>query len=213
MECIMFVGKYNKSVILTYAGVAISVFGMFLALNEHVNYAMLCLIIAGICDLFDGKIARMIKRTEEEESFGVQIDSLADMIDFVALPVVIFFGLGLSAWYHIALYALYTLCAIARLGYFNITVAGMKKEEPLKHYNGLPVTYAALIFPLIWLLTFVVSGQIFSIIYTAAIALVALLFVLNVKIAKPKGIAYIFFIVLAAGMIAFIIITGAGNGS
>lgn len=205
----MFVGKYNKSVILTYAGVAISVFGMFLALNKHVNYAMLCLIIAGICDLFDGKIARMCKRTEEEESFGIQIDSLADMIDFVAFPVIIFYGLGLTSWYHIALYILYTLCAIARLGFFNITVSGMKKEESLKYYNGLPVTYSALIFPLVWLLSFsAIPIAVFNIIYTAVIALVALLFVLNIKIAKPKGIAYIFFIVLAAGMISFIVYTG-----
>lgn len=209
----MFVGKYNKSVILTYAGVSISVFGMFLALNKHVNYAMLCLIIAGICDLFDGKIARMCKRTQEEESFGIQIDSLADMIDFVAFPVIIFYGLGLNSWYHIAMYAVFTLCAIARLGFFNITVAGLKKEEPLKYYNGLPVTYGALIFPLIWVLSFVVAPQVFKIIYTSAIALVGFLFILNIKIAKPKGIAYIFFIALAAGMIVFIIYMGAGNGS
>jgi CDP-diacylglycerol---serine O-phosphatidyltransferase len=204
----MFVGKYNKSVILTYAGVAISVFGIFLALNKHVNYAMLCLIVAGICDLFDGKIARMCKRTEEEESFGIQIDSLADMIDFVAFPVIIFYGLGLTSSFHIAIYVLYTLCAIARLGFFNITVAGLKKEEPLKYYNGLPVTYAALIFPLVWLLSFAVSAGLFGVIFTAAIALVALLFILNIKIAKPKGLAYIFFIVLAAGMISFIVYTG-----
>ena len=167
------------------------------------------MIVAGICDLFDGKIARMMKRTPEEKSFGVQIDSLADMIDFVALPVIIFYALGLTAWYHIALYIIYTLCAISRLGYFNISVEGVDTQEPVKHYRGLPVTYAALIFPLIWLLSFLLSAGVFGIVYTASMAAVALLFVTDIKIAKPRGAAYIFFLLLAIGMIAFILYTGA----
>jgi len=204
----MFIGKYNKSVILTYFGVALSIAGIVLALNNSIHYAMLCLIVAGICDLFDGKLARMMKRTPEEKSFGVQIDSLADMIDFVALPVIIFYALGLTAWYHIALYIIYTLCAISRLGYFNISVDGVDTQEPVKHYRGLPVTYAALIFPLLWLLSFVLTTGIFGIVYTVAVAVVALLFVADIKIAKPRGAAYIFFLVLALGMIAFIVYTG-----
>ena len=205
----MFIGKYNKSVILTYFGVGLAISGIVLALNNNIHYAMLCLIVAGICDLFDGKIARMMKRTPEEKSFGVQIDSLADMIDFVALPVIIFYALGLTAWYHIALYIIYTLCAISRLGYFNISVEGVDTQEPVKHYRGLPVTYAALIFPLIWLLSFLLSAGVFGIVYTASMAAVALLFVTDIKIAKPRGAAYIFFLLLAIGMIAFILYTGA----
>lgn len=204
----MFIGKYNKSVILTYVGVAISIFGMVLALNKNINYAMLCLIVAGICDLFDGQIARMIKRTEEEKSFGVQIDSLADMIDFIAFPIILFYALGLTSWYHIALYVVYALCGITRLGYFNIFVAGVMAEEPVKYYSGLPVTYAALIFPLVWLVSFVVRPGAFGIVFTATMALVALLFVLNIKIAKPRGAAYAFFMVLALAMISFIVYTG-----
>lgn len=204
----MFIGKYNKSVILTYIGVAVSIFGMILALNKSVHYAMLCLIVAGICDLFDGKIARMVKRTEEEKSFGVQIDSLADMMNFIAFPIVLFYALGLSSWYHIALYVIYALCGITRLGYFNISVAGVPTEEPIKYYNGLPVTYVALIFPLVWLLSFVVTPGVFGIVLTLAMALVALLFVLNFKIAKPRGVAYALFMVLALAMISFIVYIG-----
>ena len=204
----MFVGKYNKSVIMTYAGVAVSVTGFFFALNKSINYAILCLIVAGICDLFDGKIARMCKRTEEEKSFGVQIDSLADMINFVAFPVIIAYSLGLTSWYHIAIDIIFVLCAISRLGFFNITVQGCKKDEPLKYYSGLPVTYDALIFPLVWLLSFVISPELFKAVYLLAVALTALFFVLNIKIIKPKGAAYALFSAAAAAMIAFIVYTG-----
>ena len=74
----MFIGKYNKSVILTYIGVAFAFSGMAFALYERLPAAMLCLIAAGICDLFDGAAARRCKRDETAKEFGVQIDSLAD---------------------------------------------------------------------------------------------------------------------------------------
>ena len=45
---------------------------------------------SGLCDAYDGKVARMKKvRTEEEKAFGIQIDSLADMVAFGVLPACI----------------------------------------------------------------------------------------------------------------------------
>ena len=67
----MFLGYYNKSVILTYIGAAAAVLGMALALSGKMKYAVLCLIVCGVADLFDGMIARRCKRTEEEKEFGI----------------------------------------------------------------------------------------------------------------------------------------------
>ena len=53
----MFIGKWNKSVILTYIGVLIACFGIYLALAGAPNCACICLIFAGVCDMFDGAIA------------------------------------------------------------------------------------------------------------------------------------------------------------
>ena len=65
----MFIGKYNKSVIITYTGVIAAVIGCYLAIVKAApRYAVLCLIIAGLCDLFDGVFARMCKRNEEEKA-------------------------------------------------------------------------------------------------------------------------------------------------
>ena len=62
----MFIGVWNKSVILTYIGLFFSVIGMYLAFtNENILYAFSCLMVSGVCDLFDGKVARMCKRTEK----------------------------------------------------------------------------------------------------------------------------------------------------
>lgn len=198
------IGKYNPSVILTYIGVCISIAGMALVFRGNLSAAMICFIFAGICDLFDGVIARKCKRTEEEKQFGVQIDSMADMISFVAFPVVI--GLntaGEDLWLTVPVMMLYSLCGIIRLAWFNMTT---NSEGNRKYYDGLPVTYSALIFPLLWMLNGYVSEFLFSILWTAAYILTAFLFVLNIKIRKPTGVWYVIFGVLAITVAAVIIV-------
>ena len=103
----MFIGKYNRSVILTYAGVGIAFLGVALVLAGQIAPAMICLILAGVCDLFDGVIARRCKRDEVVKEFGVQIDSLADVMDFLTLPSVLGLyltgGMGAVSYTHLTL--------------------------------------------------------------------------------------------------------------
>jgi len=55
------IGFYNYTVILTYIGVASAVVGMGLAMYGRTSMAIVCLMISGFCDLFDGTIARTRK--------------------------------------------------------------------------------------------------------------------------------------------------------
>lgn len=194
----MFIGKYNKTLILTYLGVAFALVGMNFALQGNLKIAMVCMVIAGVCDLFDGKVARMCKRTEEEKSFGVEIDSLADMVGFVVFPVVIGYSLGLNAWYNILGYVFLVLAGITRLGFFNITVADTNKDVPVKTYSGLPVTSTSIIIPFFWFICELVNSLSFISLYTYIIYIVALLFILNIKVPKLKGKAYIIVAIIAA---------------
>lgn len=80
-------GVYDYTVILTYISLWISIGGMMLSLNGHLDLAVLCLALSGLCDMFDGKIARTKKdRTEIEKRFGIQIDSLCDIVCFGVGP-------------------------------------------------------------------------------------------------------------------------------
>lgn len=196
------IGKWNKSVILTYLGTAFSVFGMFLCytVENGIMYAFLCLMLAGICDLFDGTVARRCKRTEEEKAFGIQLDSLADVVSFVVYPVVLAINLGLNRPYDFIIYAFYVIFGIARLAYFNIIAECT--EGPVPYYKGLPVTAAAIVFPVVYLLKFVFDVQLFNVTYLAFMSVVAICFVLDIKIKKPHGIAYIIFPILGAALLA-----------
>lgn len=67
---------------------------MYFALGGNIGYAVICLMISGLCDMFDGPVARLKNRTTSEESYGVQIDALADIISFGIFPVVIGYASG-----------------------------------------------------------------------------------------------------------------------
>ena len=82
------IGFYDYTVILTYISVISAVLGMVCAHRGSFGAAMLCLFLSGFCDAFDGTVARTKKnRTEDEKAFGIQLDSLCDVVSFgVALP-------------------------------------------------------------------------------------------------------------------------------
>ena len=196
----MIIGKWNKSVILTYFGMISALAGIFLAFTqENINYPMACLMAAGVCDLFDGTVARMCKRTEEEKAFGIELDSLVDVISFIALPVVIGMRAGLTSYGYLILFVLFAVSGIARLGYFNVVDAD--SSGPVKYYTGLPVTYTALILPVVYLLRLVVDRTVFELIFASAYAVICILGILKIKVIKPGGIAYIFFGLLAIGLL------------
>ena len=82
-------GFYNYTVVLTYVGMLTGFAGILIAAGGQVSPALLCLLGAGFCDMFDGKIASTRPRTQQEKRFGSQIDSLSDLVCFGVLPAVI----------------------------------------------------------------------------------------------------------------------------
>ena len=200
----MIIGYYSKSVFITYLGVISGTIGMFLAFNHKITYALICLVISGICDGFDGKVARKCKRSNEEKSFGIQIDSLADMVSFVFLPITIFYGLGYTEWYNIAIFAMFTLAGVIRLGYFNVIADEKGKDGPVKYYSGLPVTSSAIIFPLVYILESFTGTSEFAMIYTLTMTFVAILYVLNFKLKKPNP-SIIYFFVIGGALLSLVL--------
>ena len=82
-------GVYDYTVILTYLSTVSAGLGTLAALSGegHPYFGAFCLLFCGLCDGFDGKVARTKKdRTEYEKKFGIQIDSLSDLISFGVLP-------------------------------------------------------------------------------------------------------------------------------
>lgn len=203
------VGFYNYTVWLTYAGAAAAVCGIFFSAGGHPFWGVICLLFAGATDMFDGKIASTMKRNEAEKNFGIQIDSLCDLISFGVLPVAIGYGLGLSGGFFFVSAVLYIICAIIRLAYFNVDEIMRQKNEngSRKTYYGLPVTAAAMLFPLIYGLKDLLGAALLPV-YQVALFAVAAAFILKFKIKKPRGAALWVIFALGLAVVALVITAG-----
>ncbi len=222
------IGFYDYTVILTYLSLLSACSGIVLTLagQGRPMAACFCLLFCGFCDAFDGKVAHTKKdRTDLERNYGIQIDSLSDLVAFGVLPGCIGGSLILDSsfllslfdqykdrWYFLlgalvlfAILLLYVLAAMIRLAYFNVTEEERQKTEGgvRKYYTGLPVTSAALIFPMVVFLGYLTTLDI-SLIYIAVALITALAFVSKLQVPKPgiKGIL----IMIAAGLIELAII-------
>lgn len=143
-------GVYDYTVILTYISTLISFVGISRVLQDDLRTALLCLMLSGLCDMFDGRIAATKKdRTISQRRFGIQIDSLSDLICFGALPAVIIYHICGQTTQALIIPALYLLCALIRLAWFNVDEEERqdKTEAHRAYYLGLPVTTGALLLP------------------------------------------------------------------
>ena len=180
-------GVYNYTVILTYIGMLTGLAGIGLAMRGGLPWALLCLLLAGLCDMFDGTIASTKKdRTPQEKRFGVQIDSLSDLICFGVLPAAIVFAADHGRIVAAVVSGLYVLCALIRLAWFNVDeeerqdAAGGGRTL----YLGLPVTTVALFLPTLLGLARLMCWPLGAV-GIALLAVMAVAFLLPFKLAKP----------------------------
>lgn len=202
-------GFYNYTVYLTYLGLISSFTGMCLAVKGSVKAAVICLLISGVCDLFDGKIARTKKdRTIEEKRFGIQIDSLCDVVCFGVFPAMLGVCIGADNAWQIAVSALFCVCGVIRLAYFNVTeeIRQDQTSENRKMYSGVPITTSALLVPL--LMCFAKAlGAALPCAYTVLLLVLGFFYIAPVKIPKPGKAGAAVMIVIGAAICIFTVIS------
>lgn len=199
-------GYYDYTVLLTYIGMLSGVTGIILATENHFSGSVICLMVAGLCDMFDGLVASTKKnRKESEKKFGIQIDSLSDLICFGVLPGMFVYQFSEKIYAGIIVAALYILCALIRLAYFNVCEEERQKTEggTRKYYQGMPVTSAALLLPGFFLLTRFVPDYA-SYMLISVIAVMGILFLSPFRLKKPKAIGKI--IIGIIGIVEFFIL-------
>lgn len=181
------IGFYNYTVILTYISLCSSVVGITQVFEGHQRVAILCLLISGICDLFDGKVARHKKdRTDKEKTFGIQIDSLADLVCFGVLPACIGYKLGFNHGLGLVSAVLIVLCGLIRLGYFNVMEEERQRSttENRKEYQGMPITTSSILLPLLFLSKRNIPDAAYPYVFQGFMTLLAVLFVVDIKVKK-----------------------------
>ena len=187
------IGVYDYTVIATYLSLLLGLAGLYSAAQSEPLDAMLCLMLAGLLDAFDGRIARTKKgRTDAEKRFGIQIDSLNDLVCFGVLPAAIGWSTGCQRLWVLATMSFFTLCALIRLAYFNVTEEERqdKTNENRRYYLGLPVTSSAFVMPFFYLLA-LYAGRSAAILYAIGAFLLGVLYISPLRIKKVglRGVA------------------------
>lgn len=153
--------------------------------------------------MFDGKIARTKKdRTEEEKCFGIQIDSLCDIVCFGVGPAIICYCIGMRGPIGMVILMFYVLAGLIRLAWFNVTEECRQKETDEKRacYQGLPITSMAIILPLVVVFR-PLLGKEFMVALHAAVLVVGLLFITDFKLRKPKNATLVVLVVIVAAAV------------
>lgn len=132
---------------ITLAALFGGFYAIVTAMNGRFDLATLAIFVAMVLDGMDGRVARL---TNTQSAFGVQMDSLSDMVSFGVAPAIVAYEWALrplGRWGWIAAFV-YCACAALRLARFNVNTAVVDK----RYFQGLPSpAAAALVAGFVWL--------------------------------------------------------------
>ena len=204
----MFIGYYNLANSVTLLGLVSALLSCVVAINSRTSgtvdskkiiYAVVLFLVSGLCDMFDGRIARGYgSRTRKEKLFGIQIDSLCDMVSFGIAPVIIAYCAGFNKFYHLIAFCIYAVCGAIRLAYFNTQAVEETKDLNMKCFTGVPIPVCCMTVPPIMLLfkIFGAANLFVSIVFAVVYLMTGIAFVINVKI-KKLSLAQSFILIAA----------------
>ena len=131
-------GVYLIPSLFTTGNLICGFFSIISTFNGEYFQASIFIIFANLLDGLDGLVARLTRTTSQ---FGVELDSLADLVSFGVAPAVLVYYWALvpwSTWGWLAA-CLYVVCGALRLARFNVQIKNVEKT----HFVGLPIPAAA----------------------------------------------------------------------
>lgn len=209
------IGFYNYTVILTYLSLLSSVTGLFFTFRGHLSIGILCLALSGLFDAFDGKVARHKKdRTLDEKRFGIQIDSLCDLVSFGVFPVVLCWYSGMNTPFGMIVLALYCLAGMIRLAYYNVLEEKKNNDyedaeveeapDGRKYFHGMPITAISVGLPIVYV-TSPLLGAYFPIVLHGIMIIALVLFITDFRFPKPTTKELIVIIVIVAVAVVWLL--------
>ncbi len=204
----MFIGIYTAANAVTLLGLVSAIMSCFLATQGNFKFAVVMLLLSSVCDLFDGRIARANpSRTEKDKLYGIQLDSICDVISFGVTPAFIAYNLGFQKVIDLVIYLFFIACGAIRLSYFN-TLALATPGKAVKTFRGLPIPASSFTLPfLMMLMTFIPAGVT---VWLSRLMFLGLgfLYILNIKVKKPTIKTATIFLVSQLVILLIILISG-----
>jgi len=179
-------GIYILPSLFTTGNVFCGFYAFVAVANENYYYAAWALILAIVFDGLDGWVARLTKTTS---AFGVQYDSLADVVSFGMAPAMLAYAWVLKPFGRLGWMAafLFLLCGALRLARFNVT----KSDVSDNRFTGLPIpAAAAVIASIVIAFEDLFASRLDPIIMVAVVFILAFLMVSNIPYPAFKNIEF-----------------------
>lgn len=188
--------------ICSLAGLLCAVLGIYYAILGNFPVAIIGVLWAVIFDWADGIIARQIKgRTEQQKSFGMQLDSLIDIVSFGVFPAIFLLSYSkFSPWFLPGAF-LIIAASVMRLSYFNIY--GLIDD---KTYMGMALDNNVIILAFVFLFEGFFNYTVFSLILYALLMGILILNLAPVR--TPKFAGKWFYVLIFYTLILTTIYTG-----
>ena len=171
-------GIYILPNLFTTGNLFCGFWAMVSVFQEKYEYAAYAILLASVFDVLDGKVARLSGATSK---FGVQYDSLADLVSFGIAPALLAFGWALRPYGKFGWLAafLFVVCGALRLARFNV----MSASGETKYFKGLPIPASALMIALTILLylRLIETDWVKDIVILVMIYILAFLMVSNIR--------------------------------
>jgi len=140
--------------LLTTAGLLCGFYSIIASVRGEFLIAAIAIMIGNVFDALDGRVARVTKTTSQ---FGIEYDSLADLVAFGVAPGILVYNWALQPWgtWGWLAASLYVTCGALRLARFNVQYDNVEK----RHFIGLPIPAAAEMIASSVLLYYFLGGQ------------------------------------------------------
>ena len=163
------------------------------ALEGRFELAVMCIVIAGFLDAFDGRLARLLKA---ESPLGAQLDSLTDFVNFGIAPVLVVYLWALQSTGRIgwAVILVYSVCCALRLARFNVDMEEADRPAwKTKFFIGVPSPSAGglVMLPIYLYVADIVNLADYPAIILANTIIVGLLMVSTFPTFSGKGLTHI----------------------
>jgi CDP-diacylglycerol--serine O-phosphatidyltransferase len=131
-------GIYILPNLFTAASLFCGFYAIISAMGERYEAAAVAIFLSGVLDGLDGRIARLTRSTSQ---FGVEFDSLSDLVAFGVAPALLAFQWALAPFGRLGWLAafMFVVCGALRLARFNV----QKSVEDVSYFKGLPIPAAA----------------------------------------------------------------------
>jgi CDP-diacylglycerol---serine O-phosphatidyltransferase len=131
-------GVYVLPNLITTAGLFSGFYSIIASLKGNFFVAAIAIVAANVFDALDGRVARVTKSTTQ---FGIEYDSLCDLVAFGVAPGILVYHWALLPWgtWGWLAASLYLTCGALRLARFNVQYDNVEK----RHFIGLPIPAAA----------------------------------------------------------------------